>query len=55
MRPKIICDQPMRNISECRVRFVNFGMSFPSPAMYRGALTKKVEMLGSVFRFSSHF
>ena len=53
METKIIDVQPMRNMSECRVRFGNYGRSFPSPAIYRSALKKKVEMSGSVFFFSS--
>ena len=51
---KIIDGQPTWRMSECRVRFLNCGRSFNSPAMYRSAL-KKVEVSGSVFSFYSHF
>ena len=55
MKPKIIDDQTMQRILECRVRFRYCGSSFPSPEMYMSVLKKKVEMSGSVFRFSSHY
>ena len=55
MKPKAIDDHPMWRISECRVRFGNCGRPFSSPTMYRRALTKKVEMLVSLFCLSRNF
>ena len=49
-KPKIIDGQPMRTISECRVRFGHFGTSFISLAMYKSALTKIITMSGSAFQ-----
>ena len=45
----------MKSMLECRVGFGHCGRLFPSPALYRIALTKKVEILVSMFRFSHHF
>ena len=45
---KIIDGHPMRRISECRVRFVNFGRSFLSPAIYKSDSAKRIAMPGSV-------
>ena len=55
IKPKIIYSQPMGRMSECIVSFGHCGRSFSSPVMYRSALTKRVNMSGSVFRISSHF
>ena len=55
MKPKIIDGHPMPSMSECRVRFENCCCTFPSSAMYKSALKKKNEMLGSVLRVSGHF
>ena len=38
MKPKSIDSQPMRRISECRVRLGHCGRSFMFPVMYRSAL-----------------
>ena len=55
MKHKIIDGNPMKSISECIIRFENYGRQFPSPDMYRSVLKNKVEMSGSVFRFSNYF
>ena len=55
MKDKILDIQTMRRMSECKDTFGNFGRSFPYPAMYKSVLTKRVVLLGSMFRISSHF
>ena len=55
MKPKIIDDQMMRRIYDCRVRFGHCGRSFISPAMYKIVSTKIIAMSGSVFQYSRHF
>ena len=55
MNPKSIDDQPMRGMSECRVRFGHYGRSFISPATYKTASTKIVVMSRSMFQASIHF
>ena len=44
---KIIDDQPMRRMSECRVRFGHCGRSFISPAIYKSASAKIIAISGS--------
>ena len=55
MVPKIIDDQPIRRMSECRVRFGHFFRSFLSPTIYKSVSAKRNKISGSVFRASSHF
>ena len=55
MIPKIIYNQPMRNMSDCRVRFSHCGRPFLSPVIYKSAPAKRIAMSGSVFQASSHF
>ena len=55
MIPKIIDNQPMWRMSECRVRFGHCGRSFISPAIYRSASAKIIVISGSMFWASSHF
>ena len=55
MRPKIIEGQPMRRMSECRVRFGHCGRSFISPEIYKSTPAEIIAMSGSMFRASIHF
>ena len=50
MIPKIIDNQPMRNIFECRVRFGHCGRLFLSQRVYKSASAETITISGSVFR-----
>ena len=55
MIPKIMDNQPMRSISECRVRFGHCFRSFISTAIYKSMSAKIFEISGSVLQVSIHF
>ena len=55
MIPKIIDDQKMQRMTECRVRFVNCVWLFISPAIYKSASDKKIAISGSVLQSLIHF
>ena len=55
MIPKIIGEQPIPSISECRVRFGHCGRSFLHLVTYKSLLAKIIAISGSVFQASSHF
>ena len=54
MKPKIIDDQPMRRMFECRFRFGHCDRSFLSSAIYQSASAKIIAMSGPMFQDLSH-
>ena len=53
-RPKIIDVQPIRRMSEYRVRFGHCGRSFIFPAIYQSVLAQRIAISGSMFQSSSN-
>ena len=55
MLPKIIDNQNMWRMYECRVSFGNCGRSFIFPVIYKSVSDKKIVISGSMFWALSHF
>ena len=53
--PKIMDDQPMRRMHECRVRFGHCDRLFISTMIYKNASAKRTAIYGSVFQALSLF